>query len=110
KQAEVADLILEESTVQVAADTFVYPAERSSADQSSVASRQSPASSYVNQSEERSDEGRAVANDQGLTTNDCERKRAIGIRLRDGRTVRAQAVIITTGTFLNGLIHCGEQQ
>jgi tRNA uridine 5-carboxymethylaminomethyl modification enzyme len=33
-----------------------------------------------------------------------------GIRLRDGRTVGAQAVVITTGTFLNGLIHCGEQQ
>lgn len=32
-----------------------------------------------------------------------------GIKLRDGRTVGAQAVIITTGTFLNGLIHCGEQ-
>jgi tRNA uridine 5-carboxymethylaminomethyl modification enzyme len=34
----------------------------------------------------------------------------LGIRLRDGRTVAARAVIITTGTFLNGLIHCGEQQ
>ncbi len=33
-----------------------------------------------------------------------------GIKLRDGRTVAAPAVIITTGTFLNGLIHCGEQQ
>src|SRR3954454_15935062 len=33
-----------------------------------------------------------------------------GIRLRDGRSVSADAVIITTGTFLNGLIHCGEQQ
>jgi len=33
-----------------------------------------------------------------------------GVRLRDGRTVGASAVIITTGTFLNGLIHCGEQQ
>jgi tRNA uridine 5-carboxymethylaminomethyl modification enzyme len=32
-----------------------------------------------------------------------------GIRLRDGRTVGARAVIVTTGTFLNGLIHCGEQ-
>ncbi len=32
-----------------------------------------------------------------------------GIRLRDGRTVGASAVIVTTGTFLNGLIHCGEQ-
>ena len=37
-------------------------------------------------------------------------QRAAGIRLRDGRTVRAQAVILTTGTFLNGLIHCGEQK
>jgi tRNA uridine 5-carboxymethylaminomethyl modification enzyme len=36
--------------------------------------------------------------------------RAVGIRLRDGRTVGASAVIITTGTFLNGLIHCGEEQ
>ena len=33
-----------------------------------------------------------------------------GIKLRDGRTVGASATIITTGTFLNGLIHCGEQQ
>src|SRR5580693_7944544 len=36
--------------------------------------------------------------------------RILGVKLRDGRTVGAQAVIITTGTFLNGLIHCGEQQ
>src|SRR5579871_2882235 len=36
--------------------------------------------------------------------------RVLGITLRDGRTVGAKAVIITTGTFLNGLIHCGEQQ
>jgi tRNA uridine 5-carboxymethylaminomethyl modification enzyme len=34
---------------------------------------------------------------------------ARGIRLRDGRIVMAGAVIITTGTFLNGLIHCGEE-
>jgi tRNA uridine 5-carboxymethylaminomethyl modification enzyme len=34
---------------------------------------------------------------------------AKGIKLRDGRCVGAEAVIITTGTFLNGLIHCGEQ-
>ena len=33
-----------------------------------------------------------------------------GLRLRNGRTVGARAVVITTGTFLNGLIHCGEQQ
>jgi len=50
----------------------------------------------------------ALANDQQPTAND--RRRVLGIRLRDGRTVAAQTVIITTGTFLNGLIHCGEQQ
>jgi tRNA uridine 5-carboxymethylaminomethyl modification enzyme len=38
------------------------------------------------------------------------RNSVLGIKLRDGRTVGAQTVIITTGTFLNGLIHCGEQQ
>src|SRR6201986_408666 len=32
-----------------------------------------------------------------------------GVKLRDGRTVFAGAVVITTGTFLNGLIHCGEE-
>jgi tRNA uridine 5-carboxymethylaminomethyl modification enzyme len=33
-----------------------------------------------------------------------------GIRLLDGRRVEAGAVIVTTGTFLNGLIHCGENK
>src|SRR5271163_4817564 len=33
-----------------------------------------------------------------------------GLRLRDGRVIHAAATIVTTGTFLNGLIHCGEQQ
>ena len=49
------------------------------------------------------------ANDQRPTTDDT-RRLVRGIKLRDGRTVGAAAVIITTGTFLNGLIHCGEQQ
>jgi tRNA uridine 5-carboxymethylaminomethyl modification enzyme len=53
------------------------------------------------------------ANDQRPATNDAstnDRGTCRGIKLRDGRTVGASAVIITTGTFLNGLIHCGEQQ
>src|SRR5271167_307582 len=43
-------------------------------------------------------------------TNDGERHRVTGLKLRDGRSVFAGAVVITTGTFLNGLIHCGGQQ
>ncbi len=45
-----------------------------------------------------------------LTTDNWPLATVLGIKLCDGRTVSAQAVIITTGTFLNGLIHCGEQQ
>lgn len=37
-------------------------------------------------------------------------RRCIGLKLRDGSELRAKAVVITTGTFLNGLIHCGEQK
>ena len=33
-----------------------------------------------------------------------------GVRLADGRTVAAGAVVLTTGTFLRGLIHIGERQ
>src|SRR6202049_147174 len=36
--------------------------------------------------------------------------RVTGLRLRDGRELRAAAVVLTTGTFLRGLIHIGEQQ
>jgi tRNA uridine 5-carboxymethylaminomethyl modification enzyme len=34
----------------------------------------------------------------------------LGLKLRDGRRLLAGATIITTGTFLNGLIHCGEER
>lgn len=40
-----------------------------------------------------------------LTTNGC----VTGIRLMDGRELDAGAVVITTGTFLRGLIHLGEK-
>jgi tRNA uridine 5-carboxymethylaminomethyl modification enzyme len=33
-----------------------------------------------------------------------------GVRLLDGRTVHARAVVLTTGTFLRGLIHIGARQ
>ena len=37
-------------------------------------------------------------------------RRATGARLRDGRMFTAGAVIVTTGTFLNGLAHVGEMR
>ena len=80
KQAEVADLIIESAAV-------------------SPGSTPSGSSSGAVNTD--------LADDL-LTTNDSRIVR--GIKLRDGRTVGAGAVIITTGTFLNGLIHCGEQQ
>jgi len=80
KQAEVAEVLLEPSAVS---------------SQLSVASTQHSALS--------SQPGDGAVGD-GL------RRQAVGILLRDGRRVSAAAVVITTGTFLNGLIHCGEQQ
>jgi tRNA uridine 5-carboxymethylaminomethyl modification enzyme len=82
KQAEVEDLIVEE----VASDQSPVASEEVSSD-NSVA--ELPTIHYP------------------LSTAS---RRAVGVKLRDGRTVGAQAVIVTTGTFLNGLIHCGEQQ
>jgi len=83
KQAEVADLIVEPSLVD---------------SHSSLVENREPD---------------LFSNDQRPATNDAlevNPRRVLGIRLRDGRTVAAKTVIITTGTFLNGLIHCGEQQ
>ena len=37
-------------------------------------------------------------------------RRIRGVKLRDGRTASADAIIVTTGTFLNGLAHVGEQK
>jgi tRNA uridine 5-carboxymethylaminomethyl modification enzyme len=36
--------------------------------------------------------------------------RVAGVRLTDGRAFAARAVVLTTGTFLRGLIHVGEKQ
>ena len=36
--------------------------------------------------------------------------RACGVAFSDGRTVRAKVVVVTAGTFLNGLMHVGEEK
>src|SRR3546814_314573 len=38
-----------------------------------------------------------------------ESGRVAGVRLLDGRQIGARAVVLTTGTFLRGLIHRGEE-
>ena len=45
-----------------------------------------------------------------LIGGDGANKRVSGVKLRDGRSLSAGAVIVTTGTFLNGLAHVGEQK
>jgi tRNA uridine 5-carboxymethylaminomethyl modification enzyme len=37
-------------------------------------------------------------------------RRVTGVLLRDGRTISSDRVIVTTGTFLNGLAHVGEMK
>jgi tRNA uridine 5-carboxymethylaminomethyl modification enzyme len=39
-----------------------------------------------------------------------ENDRVAGVLTGDGRALKAGAVVLTTGTFLNGLIHMGEQK
>jgi len=39
-----------------------------------------------------------------------ENGEVLGVELRDGRSVLCSAVVVTTGTFLNGLAHVGEQK
>jgi tRNA uridine 5-carboxymethylaminomethyl modification enzyme len=60
---------------------------------------------------------RAVTDTPGLTVIEAEADDLIighecvaGLRLADGRELRAGAVVLTTGTFLRGLIHIGEHQ
>jgi tRNA uridine 5-carboxymethylaminomethyl modification enzyme len=51
-----------------------------------------------------------VLDSEQWTVNSGQSGRVLGLKLRDGRRLMAGATIITTGTFLNGLIHCGEER
>jgi tRNA uridine 5-carboxymethylaminomethyl modification enzyme len=59
----------------------------------------------------------AIRNTENLTVIEGEvddlaivQGRVCGIRLSDGREFSAGAAVLTTGTFLRGLIHCGEKK
>ena len=45
-----------------------------------------------------------------LQISDGRARRVSGVLLRDGRIIESGAVVVTTGTFLNGLAHIGEQK
>jgi tRNA uridine 5-carboxymethylaminomethyl modification enzyme len=60
----------------------------------------------LRQAQDRPSTSLHSAQDDGLHVG---RRRVLGVNLRDGRRLLAGATIITTGTFLNGLIHCGEE-
>ncbi|TBW35804.1 tRNA uridine-5-carboxymethylaminomethyl(34) synthesis enzyme MnmG [Siculibacillus lacustris] len=40
----------------------------------------------------------------------CDGRRVVGVELGDGRSLACGAVVIATGTFLNGLMHIGDQR
>ncbi len=89
KQAEVVDLLIE--PLEPGAPGLVSETWVSANRENSGAPYRTASSSYV-----------GAAKAQLATVR--------GLKLRDGRTIHAAATIVTTGTFLNGLIHCGEQQ
>src|SRR6185437_8159390 len=114
KQAEVAELIVEELPPRRHGDTEkdeagYSPQRRGDAEKNQDFKNSGFDSEAELRSELPATSAEEVEGDDTDRRLGATRKRATGIKLRDGRTVGAQAVIITTGTFLNGLIHCGEQ-
>ncbi len=96
KQAEVAELMVEEEEENP-------PRRHGGTEKDQISGEASLRAEPLASSAEKS------RLEKNVERGGATRKRATGIKLRDGRTVGANAVIITTGTFLNGLIHCGEQ-
>ncbi len=45
-----------------------------------------------------------------VTALEVDAGRVVGVSLADGRRIGASAVVVTTGTFLNGLVHIGREQ
>ena len=95
RQAEVVDLVFDQS------------------EQWTVNSEQIEKQGMGNREQVLGDEGQradAMYESAQLPRPIRPRRRVLGLKLRDGRNLLAGATIITTGTFLNGLIHCGEER
>jgi len=106
KQAEVVDLVVEAPDSAVAGPTRDDRTVTNGAPRLDGGSEQNAGILRSAQNDNSLTEDNSLANDNSLTQG----LRVTGVRLRDGRVVRARATVVTTGTFLNGLIHCGEQQ
>ena len=127
KQAEVAELIVDDCAVREEVSSFVFQVSDQPPNPSVILSErearvEGPLSSTTSFSGGNSgpstrtevlaqDDTRfeSASGEERIAKSE-QRRLLRGVKLRDGRTVGAKAVIITTGTFLNGLIHCGEQQ
>lgn len=124
KQAEVADVVFEETAPN--SDVILNGAQRSEGPASFSAQENTrvPHPSRIRSPQHaRGSRDGVESEGWGTTTanhaEDSEpcnlgpepltSRRIIGVKLRDSRIVHAGAVVITTGTFLNGLIHCGEE-
>jgi len=92
RQAEVVDLVIEQGTE--------IRDERSGAEEPGTRDARTEGTEELSMGAPGPDSG----------TWDLPRRRVLGLKLRDGRQLLAGATIITTGTFLNGLIHCGEER
>jgi tRNA uridine 5-carboxymethylaminomethyl modification enzyme len=111
RQAEVVDLVLDDAVLS----------ERESDSNTSLPVGESDLGSLLPEGESDNspgcnpgygasqDLGRPVGEPRNGTQRQSKR-RVLGLKLRDGRRLLAGATIITTGTFLNGLIHCGEER
>ena len=100
RQAEVVDLVIE--------DAFLPEREPENSPECSPGSQSTPEIPRPLGLGRNGTPG-APGPDSG-TWDTTPRRRVLGLKLRDGRNLLAGATIITTGTFLNGLIHCGEER
>ena len=100
RQAEVVDLVIEEQGTGIR-DQGSGIRDQGSEDAAAKHGGEQPQSSTMM-------DALGPASEPSRSTRPG--RRVLGLKLRDGRTLLAGATIITTGTFLNGLIHCGEER
>jgi tRNA uridine 5-carboxymethylaminomethyl modification enzyme len=109
RQAEVVDLVIEESASPTELRTpgpEPVPSKEMGAPGSETASSKELGAPCLDSETWDS----TPANPTEIPRPIHPHRRVLGLKLRDGRNLLAGATIITTGTFLNGLIHCGEER